>query len=152
MRRAANHFQNRDMSVYLQEPHAKTRANEIVFSENQIYLKFYFRSKEQEQTCCNSFLPLRRRATGPPGRQAVGLLLAKPGQLNTILARGGGNLKDPIFKRSNTRGLPGGEGMLMFRVDQRITHSFLETTIFLCQVCGWFPLQIFFAYQIPHLI
>ena len=59
------------MSVYLQEPHAKRRANEIVFSENQIYLKFYFRSKEQKQTCCNSFLPLRRRATGPPGRRAV---------------------------------------------------------------------------------
>ena len=47
---AANHFQNRDMSVYLQEPHAERRANEIVFSENQIYLKFYFRSTEQEQT------------------------------------------------------------------------------------------------------
>ena len=29
---------------------------EIVYSANQIYLTFYFRSKEQEQTCCNSFL------------------------------------------------------------------------------------------------
>ena len=94
------------MSVYLQEPHAKRRANEIVFLENQIYLNFYFRSKEQEQTCCNRFLPLRSRATGtpghraavpwravgrePPGRRAAGplgrggpwvagLLLAKPG-------------------------------------------------------------------------
>ena len=80
------------MSVYLQEPYAKRRANEIVFSENQIYLKFYFRSKEQEQTCCNSFLPPGRRAAGPPGRRAAGpsgrrtagpwraagLLLAKP--------------------------------------------------------------------------
>ena len=73
---AANHFQNRDMSVYLQEPHAKRRANEIVFSENQIYLKFYFRFKEQEQeqTCCNSFLchraarPWRAVGRGPPGR------------------------------------------------------------------------------------
>ena len=60
------------MSVYLQEPHAKRRANEVVFSENQIYLKFYFRSKEQEQTCCNSFLSLCRRATGPPGHRAAG--------------------------------------------------------------------------------
>ena len=67
------------MSVYLQEPHAKKRANEIVFSENQIYLKFYFRSKEQEQTCCNTFLPLRRRAGGP---WAAGLLLAKPREQN----------------------------------------------------------------------
>ena len=32
--------------------------------------------------------------------------------LNTILARGGGNLNDP----------GGGEGMLKFRVDRRITH------------------------------
>ena len=58
------------MSVYLHEPHAKRRANEIVFSENQIYLKFNFRSKEQEQTCCNSFLCYgeTRRAAGPLGR------------------------------------------------------------------------------------
>ena len=31
------------------------------------------------------------------------------GHLNTILARGGGNLNDPIFKSSNARG-GGGEG------------------------------------------
>ena len=48
----------------------------------------------------------------------------KVGHLNTILARGGGNLNDPIFKSSNARGLPGGGGgMLKFRVDRRITHS-----------------------------
>ena len=33
--------------------------------------------------------------------------------MNTILARGGGNLNNPIFKSSNARGLPGG-GMLKF--------------------------------------
>ena len=43
----------------------------------------------------------------------------KVGHLNTILAIGGGNLNDPIFKSSNARGLPGG-GMLKFRVDRRI--------------------------------
>ena len=32
------------------------------------------------------------------------------GHLNTILARGGGNLNNPIFKSSNARGLPGGGG------------------------------------------
>ena len=32
------------------------------------------------------------------------------GHLNTILARGGGNLNDPIFKSSNSRGLPEGGG------------------------------------------
>ena len=47
----------------------------------------------------------------------------KVGHLNTILARGGGNLNDPIFKSSNARGLPGG-GMLKFRVDRRITFTF----------------------------
>ena len=46
----------------------------------------------------------------------------KVGHLNTILARGGGNLNDPIFKSSNARGLPGG-GMLKFRVDRRIRLS-----------------------------
>ena len=44
----------------------------------------------------------------------------KVGHLNTILAIGGGNLNDPIFKSSNARGLPGG-GMLKFRVDRRIS-------------------------------
>ena len=43
----------------------------------------------------------------------------KVGHLNTTLARGGGNLNDPIFKSSNARGLPEG-GMLKFRVDRRI--------------------------------
>ena len=45
------------------------------------------------------------------------------GHLNTILARGGGNLNDPIFKSSNARGLfgrLGGGGMLKFRFDRRI--------------------------------
>ena len=32
------------------------------------------------------------------------------GHLNTILARGGGNLNDPIFKSSNAQALPGKEG------------------------------------------
>ena len=32
------------------------------------------------------------------------------GHLNTILARGGGNLNNLIFKSSNARGLPGGGG------------------------------------------
>ena len=32
------------------------------------------------------------------------------GHLNTILARGGENLNDPIFKSSNARALPGGGG------------------------------------------
>ena len=31
----------------------------------------------------------------------------KVGHLNTILARGGGNLNDPIFKSSNARVCPG---------------------------------------------
>ena len=32
------------------------------------------------------------------------------GHLNTILARGGGNLNDPIFKSSNAFALSGGKG------------------------------------------
>ena len=52
----------------------------------------------------------------------------KVGHLNTILARGGGNLNNPILKSSNARGLPwagggGGGGMLKFRVDRRITSG-----------------------------
>ena len=43
------------------------------------------------------------------------------GHLNTILARGGGNLNDPIFKGSNARGLPGGGGKLKFQVDRCIS-------------------------------
>ena len=50
----------------------------------------------------------------------------KVGHLNTILAIGGGNLNDPIFKSSNARGLPG-EGMLKFRVDRRITEAIFGT-------------------------
>ena len=33
--------------------------------------------------------------------------IRRVGHLNTILARGGGNLNDPIFKSSNARTLPG---------------------------------------------
>ena len=39
------------------------------------------------------------------------------GHLNTILARGGGNLNDPIFKSSNAR------SMLKFQVDRRIVAA-----------------------------
>ena len=48
------------------------------------------------------------------------------GHLNTILAQGGGNVNDPIFKSSNARALPregaggGGGGKMKFRVDRRI--------------------------------
>ena len=45
------------------------------------------------------------------------------GELNTILARGGGNLNDTIFKSSNAwerEGGGGGSGMLKFRVDRRL--------------------------------
>ena len=48
------------------------------------------------------------------------------GHLNTILAHGGGNLNDSIFKSSNAGALleeEGGGGMLKFRVDQRITRE-----------------------------
>ena len=46
---------------------------------------------------------------------------ARVGYLNAILAQGGGNLNNSIFKSSNARGLPGGGGgMLMFRIDRRI--------------------------------
>ena len=49
--------------------------------------------------------------------------------LNTILARGGENLNDPIFKSSNARALPGagGGGMLKFRVDQCIMTRLMKT-------------------------
>ena len=39
------------------------------------------------------------------------------GYLNTILTRGGGNLKDPIFKSSNARPLPWAGRMMKFRFD-----------------------------------
>ena len=49
---------------------------------------------------------------------------AKVGYLNAILAQGGGNLNNSIFKSSNARGLPGGGGgMLMFRIDRRISSA-----------------------------
>ena len=44
------------------------------------------------------------------------------GHLNTILAREGGNLNNPIFKSSNVLGLPG-EGMLKFRLDRYIREG-----------------------------
>ena len=66
----------------------------------------------------------------------------KVGHLNTILAIGGGNLNDPIFKSSNARDLPGGGGggMLKFRVDRRITSSetSLSITVLFALLCkGW---------------
>ena len=55
----------------------------------------------------------------------------KVGHLNTILARGGGNLNDSIFKSSNARGLPGvgggGGGMLKFQVDRRIRRLVMKS-------------------------
>ena len=47
------------------------------------------------------------------------------GHLNTILARGGGNLNDPIFKSSNVQG-GGGDG----EVDRRIKREVLGMNIF----------------------
>ena len=52
----------------------------------------------------------------------------KVGHLNTILAQGGGNLNNPIFKCSNAQRLPGGGGgggMLKFRVDWRINKQLI---------------------------
>ena len=48
------------------------------------------------------------------------------GHLNTVLARGGGNLNNPILKSSNARSLPG--GMLKFRVDRRIMEKLRKLT------------------------
>ena len=54
------------------------------------------------------------------------------GHLNTILARGSGNLNDPIFKKSNARALLGGwGGMLKLRVDRRINTKAIGFAIFL---------------------
>ena len=70
----------------------------------------------------------------------------KVGHLNTILAIGGGNLNDPIFKSSNARGLPGGGGMLKFRVDRRITKtsmtSLLVSIIVACHSLQWHLLSV----------
>ena len=65
----------------------------------------------------------------------------KVGHLNTILAIGGGNLNDPIFKSSNARGLPGGGGMLKFRVDRRIIDLFHK----------WRPIYYSFQYMLISL-
>ena len=47
------------------------------------------------------------------------------------MARGCGNLSDPIFKSSNARALPeGGGGVFKFRVDRRII--FFDLPISLC--------------------
>ena len=53
------------------------------------------------------------------------------GHLNTILARGDGNLNDPIFKSSNAWALSGegrgrGGGMLKFRVDRHISARIIS--------------------------
>ena len=47
------------------------------------------------------------------------------GHLNTILARRGGNSKDPIFKSSNARA----GGMLKFRVDRCIIVYYSSTSL-----------------------
>ena len=59
----------------------------------------------------------------------------REGHLNTILARRGGYLNDPIFKSSNAGALPGGArggggggdggggGMLKFRVDRSMSRQ-----------------------------
>ena len=54
------------MSVYLQEPHAKRRADEIVFSENQIYLHV------RGFTAGQNTVENQDWATGPPGRGPLG--------------------------------------------------------------------------------
>ena len=51
---------------------------------------------------------------------------ASVGYLNAILAQGGGNLNKSTFESSNARGIApggGGGGMLMFRIDRRITQT-----------------------------
>ena len=42
------------------------------------------------------------------------------GHLNSFFASMGGNLKKPIFKSSNARGVDKDGGMLNFRIDRRI--------------------------------
>ena len=54
------------------------------------------------------------------------------GHLNAILARGGGNLNDPILKSSNACGLPGrGGGMLKFRVETKNCGLITECCVML---------------------
>ena len=50
---------------------------------------------------------------------------ARVGYLNAVLAQGGGNLNNSIFKSSNARGIArmGGGGMLMFQIDRRVMFS-----------------------------
>ena len=50
------------------------------------------------------------------------------GHMSTILAQGGGNLNEPVFKSSNARALPGGGGggMLKFPVDRRVIVSYFD--------------------------
>ena len=59
------------------------------------------------------------------------------GNLNTILARGGENLNDPLFKSSNAQ--EGGGGVLKFRVDRRISCNKLKYSYF--NWCLWFKKQ-----------
>ena len=54
----------------------------------------------------------------------------KEGHLKTILARGGGNLNDPIFKSSKVP--PGVGGMLKFRVDRRLSESAAKSVFRFC--------------------
>ena len=52
----------------------------------------------------------------------------KVGHLNTILARGGGNLNDPTFKSSNARGLPGRGGCWSFELIGALFFRFTAFT------------------------
>ena len=49
------------------------------------------------------------------------------GHLNTDFGPRGRNLNDPIFKSSNSRAFPGGEGVLRFRVDPRINWKLISS-------------------------
>ena len=52
---------------------------------------------------------------------------ARVGYLNAILAQGGENLNKSISESSNARGIVrGGGGMLMFRIDRRITSHMMS--------------------------
>ena len=68
------------------------------------------------------------------------------GHLNTTLARGGGNLNDPIFKSSNARALPKGfGGMLRFPVDRRIRVWIRKLLLLLFYLIIYFVIIIFFV-------